>query len=55
MVNLLFLMYFSWGNIIDVCKVFKEVDEMVYNEIIYNVMINGLVSLERGVEALMMF
>lgn len=53
--NSLLSMYFSWGNTTDACKVFKEADEMVHNEITYNAMINGLVSLERGAEALMMF
>lgn len=54
-VNSLLTMYFNCGNVTDACKVFEEADEMVLDVITYNAMINGLASVERKEEALVMF
>ncbi|XP_021714499.1 pentatricopeptide repeat-containing protein At3g49740-like [Chenopodium quinoa] len=54
-VNSLLTMYFNTGNSIDARKFFEDADEMVRDVITYNAMINGLASLERKEEALVIF
>ncbi|KNA25245.1 hypothetical protein SOVF_008250 [Spinacia oleracea] len=55
-VNSLITMHFNCGNSIDAAyKVFKDADEIVHDVITYNAMINGLATLERKEEALLMF
>uniref|UniRef100_A0A803KR32 Pentatricopeptide repeat-containing protein n=1 Tax=Chenopodium quinoa TaxID=63459 RepID=A0A803KR32_CHEQI len=54
-VNSLLTMYFNSWNSIDACKVFENADEMVRDVITYNAMINGLASLKRKEESLIIF
>ncbi|KAL5556165.1 hypothetical protein UlMin_038401 [Ulmus minor] len=54
-VNALITMYFNCGLVADAYKVFEEVEDMVYDQITFNVMVDGLVSVGRDEEALIMF
>ncbi|CAO2830442.1 unnamed protein product [Amaranthus hypochondriacus] len=54
-VNSLISMYFDCRNVIDAFKVFEQVGEMVHDEITYNAMITGLVTVDKKENALVMF
>ncbi|XP_057495386.1 LOW QUALITY PROTEIN: pentatricopeptide repeat-containing protein At3g49740-like [Actinidia eriantha] len=54
-VNAQLTMYFSWGNVEDAYEVFEEAEGRVHDQITYNAMIAGLVSVGRDEEALIMF
>jgi pentatricopeptide repeat protein len=54
-VNALLTMYFNCGLVADAYEVFEEVEDGVYDQITFNVMIDGLVSVGRDEEALGMF
>ncbi|KAJ7944560.1 Pentatricopeptide repeat-containing protein [Quillaja saponaria] len=54
-VNSLITMYFNCKNVADACEVFKQTEAAVRDHITFNVMIDGLVSMERNEEAFMMF
>ncbi|KAJ9170480.1 hypothetical protein P3X46_018585 [Hevea brasiliensis] len=54
-VNALVTMYFNCENVEDAYLVFDEVEDSIHDQITYNVMINGLVSVGRVEEALIMF
>nr|GEV92641.1 hypothetical protein [Tanacetum cinerariifolium] len=53
--NALISMYFGFGDVGKAYKVFEEVEENVCDEITYNAMIAGLVSLGRDEDAFVMF
>lgn len=54
-VNALITMYFNRENAEDACLAFDEVEDSAHDQITYNVMIDGLASMGRVEEALMMF
>ncbi|GAV57686.1 PPR domain-containing protein/PPR_1 domain-containing protein/PPR_2 domain-containing protein/PPR_3 domain-containing protein [Cephalotus follicularis] len=54
-VNSLITMYFNCGKVVDAHTVFEEAERFVYDQITYNVMIDGLVCIGRVEEALVMF
>lgn len=54
-VNALITMYFNCGIFADASMIFEEARNFVYDNISFNVMMDGLVSLGRVEEALMMF
>ncbi|XP_062086746.1 pentatricopeptide repeat-containing protein At3g49740 [Humulus lupulus] len=54
-VNALLTMYFNCGIVVDAYKVFGEADALVYDGITFNVMIDGLASVGRDEDALIMF
>lgn len=54
-VNSLLTMYFKCGCVSDAYEAFKEAGEDVYDQITFNVMIDGLVGLRKGEEALGVF
>lgn len=54
-VNALITMYFNCGIVADACMVFEETESVVYDQITFNVMIDGLASIGRDEEALTMF
>ncbi|XP_047969368.1 pentatricopeptide repeat-containing protein At3g49740 [Salvia hispanica] len=53
--NSLLTMYFKCGSAGDACETFEEIGREVGDEIAYNAVIAGLVSMERDEEALLMF
>lgn len=53
--NALITMYFNFGNASQAYKVFEETEEIIHDQITYNAMIAGLVSLGRDEHALMMY
>ncbi|XP_071731277.1 pentatricopeptide repeat-containing protein At3g49740-like [Rutidosis leptorrhynchoides] len=53
--NALITMYFNFGDVTHAYKVFEETDKSIHDQITYNAMIAGLVSLGRDEQALMMF
>ncbi|KAJ8540012.1 hypothetical protein K7X08_026401 [Anisodus acutangulus] len=54
-INALVTMYFNCKNDFDAFRVFEEAGDAVPDPVTYNALIAGLVSMERGYEALMMF
>ncbi|XP_059439653.1 pentatricopeptide repeat-containing protein At3g49740-like isoform X1 [Corylus avellana] len=54
-VNALLTMYFNCGRVADAYEVFEEVETEVYDQITFNVMIDGLLSVGRNEEALEVF
>ncbi|KAJ4714673.1 Pentatricopeptide repeat-containing protein, partial [Melia azedarach] len=54
-VNALITMYFNCRNVVHACMVFKEAKDYVCDHISYNVMMDGLASVGRVDEVLMMF
>ncbi|KAL6985003.1 hypothetical protein U1Q18_018384 [Sarracenia purpurea var. burkii] len=54
-INAQLTMYFSCGCVSDAFEVFEEAEGAVYDQITYNAMIAGLVSIGRDKEALIMF
>ncbi|KAF5946946.1 hypothetical protein HYC85_017174 [Camellia sinensis] len=54
-INAQVTMYFTCGNVSDAYKVFEEAEGKVHDQIMYNAMIAGLVSVGRDEEALIMF
>ncbi|KAF5749699.1 pentatricopeptide repeat-containing protein [Tripterygium wilfordii] len=54
-VNALLTMYFNCHNVVDAYTAFDEAVNYVYDQITYNVMIDGLVSLGRAEEAFELF
>ena len=54
-INALITMYFNCGIVADAHKAFEEAKTVVYDQITFNVMIDGLASVGRDEEALIMF
>lgn len=54
-VNALLTMYFDCECVVDAYKVFEEAEATVYDQITFNVMIDGLASIGREEEAFLMF
>nr|GLL26407.1 pentatricopeptide repeat-containing protein At3g49740 [Ipomoea trifida] len=54
-INALVTMYFNCKSVVDASWVFEDADDEVVDQITYNAMIAGLVSMERNEEALVMF
>lgn len=54
-VNALLTMYFNCGLVADAYEIFEEADDDVYDQITFNVMIDGLVSVGRDEDALGLF
>ncbi|XP_052188588.1 pentatricopeptide repeat-containing protein At3g49740 [Diospyros lotus] len=54
-INAMLTMYFSCGKVADAYEVFHEAEGAVHDQITYNAMIAGLVSVGRDEEALIMF
>ncbi|XP_021801437.1 pentatricopeptide repeat-containing protein At3g49740 [Prunus avium] len=54
-VNALLTMYFNCRSVLEAFEVFEEAEDAVYDQITFNVMIDGLVNVGRDEEALKMF
>ncbi|PON48954.1 Tetratricopeptide-like helical domain containing protein [Parasponia andersonii] len=54
-INAVLTMYFNCGISLDAYKAFEEAKTALYDQITFNVMIDGLASIGRGEEALIMF
>ncbi|XVF15381.1 hypothetical protein REPUB_Repub09cG0147500 [Reevesia pubescens] len=54
-VNAMITMYFNCEDVVNACRVFEEVESFVRDQITFNVIIDGLMNVERVEQALLMF